>query len=119
MHASDVLRQTQPGSFTKLSQASDLILLHGWAAATVCHYAAAVNRFFNFMEKTHRYPFPVTSNAISNFICWCRDNDDGYTVLGNTTKCYLTGLRMGHVLHDAPFPNINTHRVRLLFKAAL
>lgn len=119
MHASDVLRQTSPGSFAKLSQASSLILHHGWAAATVRHYAAAVNRFFSFMESTQRYPFPITSNAVYNFICWCRDNDEGSTVLGNTAKRYLTGLRMWHVLHDKPFPLINPHRVRLLFKASL
>lgn len=119
MHASDVLRQTCRGSFTSLSQASVLILRHGWAAATVRHYAAAVNRFFTFMERTHHYPFPVTSEAIYNFICWCRDNDEGYTVLGMTIKRYLTGLRMWHVLHDVPFPNVDTHRIRLLFKATM
>lgn len=119
MHASDVLRQTSPGSFAKLSQASTLILLHGWAAATVRHYAAAVNRFFSFMKNTKLYPFPITADAVYNFICWCRDNDEGKTVLGSTAKQYLTGLKMWHVLHDRPFPSINPHRVRLLFKAAL
>lgn len=119
MHAFDVLRQTKPGSFAELSQASKLILDHGWAAATVRQYAAAVNRFFTFMKKTQRYPFPVTADAIYNFICWCRENDEGDTVLGSTSKCYLTGLRMWHVLHDAPFPDLNAHRIRLLFKATL
>lgn len=118
MHASDVLRQTKPGCSSTLSQSSNLILLHGWAAATIRHYAAAVNRFFSFEIEVGHVSFPITTEAVYDFICWCRDSSDGNSVLSNTTKRYLTGLKMWHVLHDAPFPDVNPHRVRLLFKAA-
>lgn len=118
MHASDVLRQTKPGCLATLSQSSSLILHHGWAAATVRHYAAAVNRFFSFESESGQFSFPITAEAIYDFICWCKDNSDGHSVLSSTTKRYLTGLKMWHVLHDAPFPDVNSHRVRLLFKAA-
>lgn len=39
-------------------------------------------------------------------------------VRSSTTKRYLTGLRMWHVLHDTDFPVLNAHCIRLLFKAA-
>lgn len=119
MHARDVLRQTSPNTFVILNPASTFILHHGWAAATTRHYAAAVNRYFLFMKHTKAYTFPTTPDAIYAFICWCTSNEDIKTVLSNTTKRYLTGLRMWHVLHDQPFPDVNAHRVRLLLKAAL
>lgn len=109
MHASDVLRQTSPGTSATLSQASSLLLHQGWAAAIVRHYAAAVNRYFSFAEHEGLLSFPITSEAIYNFICWCKSNKDGHTVLSNTTKQYLTGLKMWHVLHNATFPTVNPH----------
>lgn len=117
MPASDVLCQTSLGSFTKLSHASHLILHQGWAAATVRHYAAAVNRYLCFAEQRGHRSFPISTTAVYDFICWCRDNEEGHTVLSNTTKRYLTGLKMWHVLHDVSFPPVNPHRIRLLFKA--
>lgn len=118
MHASEVLCQTSRGTVAKLSQASHLILHHGWAAATIRHYAAAVNRWFSFAETKGYRSFPITTPAVYEFICWCRNNDDGHTVVSNTTRRYLTGLKMWHVLHDVAFPPVNPHRIRLLFKAA-
>lgn len=118
MPASDVLCQTSPGSFAKLSHASHLILHQGWAAATVRHYAAAVNRYFCFAEQRGHHSFPISTAAVYDFICWCRDNEDGHTVRSKTAKHYLTGLKMWHVLHDVSFPPINPHRIRLLFKAS-
>lgn len=118
MHATDVLRQTSPGVTAKLSKASVFILEHGWAAATIRHYAAAVNRYFFFIGKTRPHLFPASSSSIYDFICWCHSNEDDYTVLATTVKRYLTGLRMWHVLHDARFPTVNEHRIRLLLKAA-
>lgn len=119
MHASNILCQTSRGAVANLSHASLLILHQGWAAATVRHYAAAVNRYFCFAELKGYRSFPITTTAVYEFICWCNDNKEGHTVLSNTTKRYLTGLKMWHVLHDATFPPINPHRIRLLFKAAL
>lgn len=118
MHASDVLRQTRPGFFAPLDHASSFILQHGWAASTTRHYAAAVNKFFLFTAGSGLQTFPATANAIYQFICWCRENEDNKTVLSTTTKRYLTGLRMWHVLHNATFPEVNDHRIRLLLKAA-
>lgn len=118
MHANDVLRQTAPGIIKPLSKASSFILDHGWAATTIRHYAAAVNQYFSFMKKTQPYPFPSPSEAVYNFICWCRDNKNGSTVLSDTARRYLTGLRMWHVLHDVDFPPVNDHRILLLLKAA-
>lgn len=118
MHATDVLRQTSPGVKSKLSKASIFILDHGWAAATLRHYAAAVNRYFYFIKKTRPRRFPADSDSIYDFICWCHSNKEDYTVLASTVKRYLTGLRMWHVLHDACFPTVNEHRIRLLLKAS-
>lgn len=118
MNSNNVLKQIAPGSVKPLSKASTFILEHGWAALTVRHYGAAVNRYFSFMKETKPYPFPSTSEAIYDFICWCRDNESRSTVLSSTTRRYLTGLRMWHVLHDEEFPRVNDHRVRLLLKAA-
>lgn len=118
MNSSNVLRQIAPGTVKPLSKASAFILEHGWAASTVRHYGAAVNRYFAFMKDTQPYPFPSTPEAIYNFICWCRDNRSHSTVLSTTTKRYLTGLRMWHVLHDVKFPAVDDHRIRLLLKAA-
>lgn len=117
-HALEVLRQTSPGVFANLSSTSTFILNHGWTAATKRHYAAAVNRYFQFMENTQHYPFPTTADAMYDFVCWCTTNKNIRTVLSDTTKRYLTGIRMWHVLHNVPFPDINHHRVRLLLKAA-
>lgn len=118
MQSYNILKQLKPGRIEKLSDTSSLILHHGWAALTVRHYAAAVNRYFLFANKTGTASFPATTNSIYKFICWCNDNKDNNTVLSNTTKRYLTGLRMWHVLHDTPFPIVNNHRVRLLLKAS-
>lgn len=118
MDASNVLRQISPGTSKPLSKASAFILKSGWAASTIRHYGAAVNRYFAFMKGTQQYPFPSTPEAIYNFICWCRDNESHSTVLSTTTRRYLTGLRMWHVLHDVKFPAVDGHRIRLLLKAA-
>lgn len=118
MKTSDVLCQTSRGKFGTLSRASHLILHQGWAAATVRHYAAAVNRYFSFAELEGDHSFPITTPAVYDFICWCRDNEQGHTVLSTTSKRYLTGLKMWHILHDVAFPPVNPHRIRLLFKAA-
>lgn len=39
-------------------------------------------------------------------------------MLSNTTRRYLTVLRMWHVLHDVAFPPVNDHRIQLLLKAS-
>lgn len=70
------------------------------------------------MSSSGLQTFPDTADAIYRFICWCRQNEDDKTVLSTTTRRYLTGLRMWHVLHNAAFPNVNVHRIRLLLKAA-
>lgn len=111
MKASDVLCQTSRGKFATLSHASHLILHQGWAAATVRHYAAAVNRYFSFAELKGDHSFPIKTPAVYEFICWCRENEEGHTVLSNTSKRYLTGLKMWHVLHDVVFPPVNPHRI--------
>lgn len=118
MLASDVIQQTSPGVFATLDKNSLFILKNGWAASTVRHYAAAVNRYFKFLEETRSTAFPASSENIYDFVVWCRENASAGNVLTSTTKRYLTGLRMWHVLHNAEFPPINTHRLRLLFKAA-
>lgn len=115
----DVLRQSAPGIFRKLDKNSLFILENGWAPSTTRHYSAAVNRYFKFITENGPYPFPATAEAIYNFIFWCRENDTRNVVMSSTTKRYLTGLRMWHVLHDVKFPSLNVHRIRLLFKAAL
>lgn len=117
MHAQKVLRQIKPGSFKPLSKASTLILEHGWAASTIRHYAAAVNRYFLFTSKNGINPFPATTDSIYDFLYWCSDNEEQNTVLSNTIKRYLSGLRMWHVLHDTPFPSVDVHRIRLILKA--
>lgn len=117
MQACTVLRQIKPGSYRTLSKASSLILNHGWAASTIRHYAAAVNRYFLFTKKYSIDSFPATTDNIYDFLCWCGENEDDNTVLSNTIKRYLTGLRMWHVLHDADFPPVNINRVRLILKA--
>lgn len=119
MIATEILRQSAPGTFEQLDKNSLFILENGWAASTTRHYAAAVNRYFKFFQETKPYPFPATAEAIYGFILWCRENDSNNVVLSLTTKRYLTGLRMWHVLHDVKFPSLNTHRLRLLFKAGL
>lgn len=118
MIASDVVRQTAPGIFGNLDKNSLFILKHGWAASTVRHYAAAVNQYFKFVEDTDSVCFPASADNIYNFVLWCRENTSTSNVLSTTTKWYLTGLRMWHVLHNVAFPPLNTHRLRLLFKAA-
>lgn len=117
MHAENVLRQVKPGFSRTLSRASNLILTHGWAASTVKHYAAAVNRYFLFTGQKGIDPFPATTENIYAFLCWCGENEEEHTVLSNTMKRYLTGLRMWHVLHDTLFPPVNVHRIRLILKA--
>lgn len=118
MHASLVLQHTSPGVRGTLSKSSLFILNNGWAPATIRHYAAAVTRYFTFMQETSVYTFPTSKDAVYNFIYWCRENHKGDTVLSTTTKKYLTGLRMWHVLHNAEFPSVNPDRVRLLLKAS-
>lgn len=118
MHASLVLQQTSPGVNGSLNKSSLFILKHGWAPATIRHYAAAVNRYFKFMQETSLYTFPTSKEAIYNFVYWCRENHHDDTVLSTTTKKYLTGLKMWHVLHDADFPVVNPDRIRLLLKAS-
>lgn len=118
MLAQDVIRQTAPGVFGHLDKNSLFILHHSWAASTLRHYAAAVNRYFNFIDHTGSISFPASSENIYNFILWCReDHLSVEKVLATTIKRYLTGLRMWHVLHNVDFPPLNAHRLRLLFKA--
>lgn len=118
MQSYEVLQQVAPGHLQKLSVASSLILRHGWAASTVRHYAAAVNKYFLFTKEANRASFPATTGSIYEFICWCKDGGKDTTVRAGTTKKYLTGLRMWHVLHDTTFPTVNEHRIRLLLKAS-
>lgn len=118
MQSYEVLQQVAPGHLQKLSVASSLILRHGWAASTVRHYAAAVNKYFLFAKEANRASFPATTESIYEFICWCKDGGKDTTVRAGTTKKYLTGLRMWHVLHDTTFPTVNEHRIRLLLKAS-
>lgn len=96
----------------------NFILIYSWAAATTCQYAAAINKYLNFLSTITvvHSPLPATTQQIYHFILWC-SRRSACNVTSRTIRCYLTGLRMWHTLHDQPFPNVNPHRTRLLLKA--
>lgn len=117
--AQTTMSKTGPSHVRHLGKPGLFILRHGWASATTRQYAAAVNILFSFLKSEGQDPTsrqPFRSKVIYSFILWCSSSDDK-PVLTNTIKRYLTGLRMWHVLHDNPFPDINSNRVRLLLKS--
>lgn len=114
--ASLVLQQSSPGTFRPLNRVSKKILESGWAASTTRQYAAAVNKFFTCMDGAP-FRFPLSSRSIYRFVLWCGDSNNRLGVLSNTTRRYLTGLRMWHTLHGVPFPRLDENRLRLILKA--
>lgn len=94
------------------------IVRNGWSAATTRQYAAAISKFLIFITtvNTEGFVLPATSKNVYHFILWCAKTS-GSTLSSTTIKRYLTGLRMWHVLHDKAFPEVNSHRVRLLLKS--
>lgn len=114
--ASIVLQQTSQGVFRPLNEVSRKILEHGWAPSTVRQYAASVNKFFKFTDGSHP-TFPALADSIYQFVLWCGKDDNKQSVISNTTRRYLTGLRMWHTLHGVPFPTLDEHRLRLVLKA--
>lgn len=116
---SSLLQGTTIG-LTSPKSVVEFVLRHGWAAATTRQYAAAVNKFSTFVStmKEGGVSLPATSHQIYHFILWCSTSGD-VRLSSTTIKRYLTGLRMWHALHDAPFPAVNYHRVRLILKACL
>lgn len=114
--ASVTLQQSSPGILRPLNSVSTEILKNGWAASTIRQYASAVNKFFVFMNgSTHR--FPVSAESVYQFVLWCGRDRDRLSVVSNTTKRYLTGLKMWHTLHGVTFPSLDENRLRLLLKA--
>lgn len=97
---------------------SRFILQHGWAAATTRQYASAVNKYLTLMKRkqTNVSILPASAKNVYQFILWCAQTSPS-RVSSNTTKRYLTGLRMWHMLHDKAFPSVNSHRIRLLLKS--
>lgn len=91
--ASIVLQQTSQGVFRPLNEVSRKILEHGWAPSTVRQYAASVNKFFKFTDGSHP-TFPALADSIYQFVLWCGKDDNKQSVISNTTRRYLTGLRM-------------------------
>lgn len=114
--ASLLLNQSSPGVYRPLNNVGKKILENGWAASTVRQYAAAVNKFFTFMGNSP-FDFPVSAHSVYQFVLWCGKGDSSSAVISNTTKRYLTGLRMWHTLHGVDFPTLDDHRIRLLLKA--
>lgn len=113
------LSMTGPSHMHRLGKPGLFILEHGWALATTRQYAAAVNKLFSFLRSNGQDPTshqPFRAKVIYNFILWCAASENK-AVLSSTIKRYLTGLRMWHVLHNNPFPEINSNRIRLLLKS--
>lgn len=101
-----------------LNKPSQFILEHGWAPATTGQYAAAVNKFLVFLSTTHHADklLPYNSKLVYQFILWCSASSSK-RVTTSTIKRYLSGLRMWHSLHEAAFPQVDVHRIRLLLKS--
>lgn len=96
----------------------NFILCNGWAAATTRQYAAAVNKFVQFVSSlgVDDFLLPASSHQVYHFILWCSTSSPA-TVSSNTIKRYLTGLWRWHTLHDFVFPAVSSHRICLLLKA--
>lgn len=116
--AQSVLLRTGVHTSSALDDTSLFILQNGLAPATTRQYASAVNKFLAFCEGIDELAvaLPAPAGLIYRFILWCSAISNT-TVAASTIKRYLTGLRMWHTLHDAPFPLVNAHRIRLLLKA--
>lgn len=101
-----------------LEQSGVFILTHGWAPATTRQYAAAVNKFLNFLNSDPALETsqPFSAKTIYRFVFWCSASSDN-PVTSSTIRRYLTGLRMWHTLHENNFPQVDTDRIRLLLKS--
>lgn len=115
--AQQTLMKRNLEEYADLDSPSLFILKNGWAAATTRQYAAAVNKYFSFLDQDGKREegMPATKTCIYGFVLWC-STTERRPVLSKTTARYLTGLRMWHALHDKPFPSVNLHRIRLLLK---
>lgn len=116
--AQQSLQRSGVATSAHLDEPSRFILEHGWAPATTRQYAAAVNKFLVFLSTTRHASKLLLhdSKLVYRFILWCSASSSK-RVTTSTIKRYLSGLRMWHSLHEAAFPQVDIHRIRLLLKS--
>ena len=72
------------------------------APSTQSSYATAHRRYSDFCRRAHIQPYPTTESTLCSFVAYLGNSK----LKHQTIKCYLSGIRFQHIIHNFPDPFI-------------